>query len=574
MSIQGKNTKTRKDNDRGRRWIVFLLCALASPQIFHMIAESAKYELSLLLPLASYFYTEILCIAGSISILAAPMLFLRIRTAFWVLSPLVVWGCLETYHLFLYHHFITAGAIEAVLNTNLAEALGFTGHHIVVIVPLFVVICLSYIYATVIIVPDKFILSRLNKIFVIFTAISVVILLAVGQAIKNRWSKSAKITNPIGLKESVIYNISDTYPVHSIVTIYRFFESLIDQYRYETELKSFQFGAKRSATPNERSICVLIIGESSRYDHWGINGYSRNTTPRLSTTDGLISYKDVSATSCQTTTALRLMLTSATPATFTQSFKEKSLITAFREVGFSTFWISNQSRYDWPSNEASQRIALNIDWESEPKYDGALLPILQQAIRATSDDLFIVIHTMGSHFPYVKRYPPNYEVFTPSTRGLIAHVGDPAFKQESVNSYDNSILYTDHIVSEVIKTVAESNSIASVVYISDHGQALLDDARGLWGHGDSSMSKYILSIPLLIWLSPEYKNTFPEKTFNILNNREKKISTDNLFHTVLDINGLELKKLDKSKSIASDKLKEAIRYVYAKNQIFELKLIE
>ncbi len=58
-------------------------------------------------------------------------------------------------------------------------------------------------------------------------------------------------------------------------------------------LRSFRFNVHATANATERQIYVLIIGEASRADHWGLYGYSRDTTPQLSHEQDLVRFTDI-----------------------------------------------------------------------------------------------------------------------------------------------------------------------------------------------------------------------------------------------------------------------------------------
>src|SRR5699024_11121084 len=107
-------------------------------------------------------------------------------------------------------------------------------------------------------------------------------------------------------------------------------------------VKNFYFNSKRSRRMDKRQVYVLFIGESSRYDHWSINGYSRKTSPLLNKQSGLISFNNVCAAGGLTELSVPMLLTQATPDNYDLHNREKSIISLFQEAGFHTYWISNQ----------------------------------------------------------------------------------------------------------------------------------------------------------------------------------------------------------------------------------------
>ena len=169
----------------------------------------------------------------------------------------------------------------------------------------------------------------------------------------------------------------------------------------------------------------------------------------------------------------------------------------------------------------------------------------------------IVIHTLGSHFRYNARYPESFCRFTPSLHENTGYdVVSPSNKEVLVNSYDNSICYTDYVLNEIIRKVDDQKAVSAVVYLSDHAENLYDDTRNLAVHGNTEPSIYELHIPLFIWTSTAYRTVRPEKAEAIENHKEKKVSTSNLFHSFLDIAGIRYDGNNKEQSFASPEFRE------------------
>lgn len=129
-------------------------------------------------------------------------------------------------------------------------------------------------------------------------------------------------------------------------------------------------------------------------------------------------------------------------------------------------------------------------------------------MRSGADRKFISVHLRGGHWNYSRRYPEKFNVFRPSLDPDSDYqVGDESIRTEIINSYDNSILYTDFIVSELIGMLEEKGGHATPTYTADHGEDLLDDDRNLFAHG--RITKDSVEVPLLIWLSDSYAARFP-----------------------------------------------------------------
>lgn len=329
----------------------------------------------------------------------------------------------------------------------------------------------------------------------------------------------------------------------------------------ENKLRDFSFQAKQKKTLENQEIYVLIIGETARYKNFGINGYSRNTTPNLEKIKNLIAFSDVSATASITLKAIPLMLTNATATNYNQAFEQRSFLTAFKEAGFKTYWISNLHRFGKHdtnnsiyANEADFSF-YNKKLEANEKYklDETLLPILDSILALNEKKSLIVLHTLGSHYNYSKHYSAKFDVFQPSIKNKKIDRLKPKNRQAIINSYDNSILYTDFIVSEIIKKIQAKNATSLVWYLADHGENLFDDEQNLHLHGLTNY--YDLHIPMFIWQSDFYQKNYPKKSKHLKAHQYEKISSDNLFHSIIDLANISYLNQDLSFSLADSNFK-------------------
>ncbi len=107
----------------------------------------------------------------------------------------------------------------------------------------------------------------------------------------------------------------------------------------------------------------------------------------------------------------------------------------------------------------------------------------QKLISLTHENTLIILHMIGSHGPtYYKRYPSSQRIFTPDCqRSDIQN----CTHEELVNTYDNTIAYTDYVLSRIITelvVISESQDVkTSMIYVSDHGESLGES--GVYLHG-------------------------------------------------------------------------------------------
>lgn len=332
--------------------------------------------------------------------------------------------------------------------------------------------------------------------------------------------------------------------------------------------------------PNVRSVdaadaetpqlYVVVIGESSRRSHWSLYGYSRPTTPTLDQMrDQLVIFDDVSSNATITMYSVTLALTRATPSSWDVARHEKSLLTLLREGGYRVSWISNQEKFGFSENPVTSiageadSVSFNNDYVNDLTYQGPrdpfdtnLLARLDReldVLRASKQRAVIFLHMMGSHEAYDQRYPQSYDFFRTDSQ---PRTGLTPKQSRIIDTYDNSIRFTDHVLSSVIQRVAALNELAAVVYFSDHGERLFEsDEPTLSGHGFPQQSVAELEVPTLLWLSPAYIRQNPEALAALQKNTHKSTSLDSLFETVVDLTHLTYSARDANSSLFSPNLR-------------------
>jgi len=218
------------------------------------------------------------------------------------------------------------------------------------------------------------------------------------------------------------------------------------------------------------------------------------------------------APAVSTAQSVPLMITRK-PVASTELWGERSIVAAFREAGFGTWWISNQQTagiHDLQiasyAREAEHVVWANVtEFQSRGVEDGALLAPVRQALAAPNAQKFIVVHLMGSHFKYDERYPP-----------AAAYFKGAQGEQAQIDAYDNSIRFTDFVLDALMAQLDASGVPAVLVYASDHGQLIAGDATAgksfsLRWHGYGS--EWDVQASALVWaqgielgsLSPERK---------------------------------------------------------------------
>ncbi len=334
------------------------------------------------------------------------------------------------------------------------------------------------------------------------------------------------------------------------------------RYRAAQEARqSHHFGATTAAAWDAPPVIVLVIGESMRRRELGLYGYDRDTTPHLGTLDSLIVFTDAVTSSPVTQSAVKMLMTAATPETVLDH-AERSWIALAREVGYQTAWISNQDRTEGTetvliSEDAAEVVYTSHSYTASAQLDEDVLPEVDRVLGARRGPLAMVVHLMGSHEDYGLRYPARFRRFHGAAGRL--RTDDQAL----VDQYDDSVAYTDWVVSEVVARVEATGAPAVVAFVSDHGENLFDTSEGLRGHGMPIPTAAEVEVPLLVWTSPAFRAERPAMDAALRRNRTAPVSTPDLFYGFVDVLGTDWRGARPGRSVFSTAYRSEPRRVLA-----------
>jgi lipid A ethanolaminephosphotransferase len=298
--------------------------------------------------------------------------------------------------------------------------------------------------------------------------------------------------------------------------------------------------ARRTMPVHARPIVlVMVVGETARAANFQLAGYSRPTNPELSAQPGLIYFPDT--TSCGTATAISVpcMFSHLSRRAFDvdEAWRYTNVLDALHEAGLDVEWRDNNAgckgvcaritQIDYVGHKDSQLC------RDSYCYDEKMLEDLPARIDMLTRDTVIVLHQIGSHGPaYAERYPPEFEQFKPACHSNQLQRCTAA---GIVNAYDNTIVYTDHVLARTIEILrrASDRVDSMLLYVSDHGESLGEQGLYLHGLPYAFAPDTQKKVPMLMWLSSSYMVRSGTVLDCVKSQAAKSFSHDNIYHTML-----------------------------------------
>ncbi|MFP0735829.1 phosphoethanolamine transferase [Acinetobacter baumannii] len=290
-------------------------------------------------------------------------------------------------------------------------------------------------------------------------------------------------------------------------------------------------------------LMVLVVGETARAESFSLNGYAKNTNPELSKQD-ILNFSQVSSCGTATAVSVPCMFSGMPRADYDEQLAShrEGLLDIAKRAGYQVTWIDNNSGCKGACDRVEQYQIpedLKQKWCKDGEcLDGILIDSLKQYLSSIPKDdkrpRLVVLHQMGSHGPaYYKRAPEGYQPFKPTCDTNAIQGCSPA---ELLNSYDNTIVYTDHVLSQMINTLKEvSDYQTGLWYLSDHGESTGE--HGLYLHG----SPYAIApsqqthVPMIMWFSESWKQHNLAQVNCLSQQTKQKLSQDNLFPSLLSL---------------------------------------
>lgn len=301
-------------------------------------------------------------------------------------------------------------------------------------------------------------------------------------------------------------------------------------------------------------LLVLVLGETVRARNFGLDGYSRQTTPQLAAMNEVINFNDTRSCGTSTEVSVPCMFSPFGRHDYNESKirSHESLLKVLDRAGIATFWRDNQS--------GCKGVCAGLPFESvadrkDPGLcndtrcmDEILLSGLDKQFVVDGRDQVIVLHQLGNHGPaYFQRYPASFRKFTPTCDS--EELGN-CTQQQIINSYDNAVLYTDHFLASTIDFLKRQDAYdTGMIYVSDHGESLGE--KGLFLHGVpySIAPEEQTHVPMVMWMSPGLADSAKLDLACLRRESGNPGSHDNLFPSILGLMDVQTSAYDRSRDL-------------------------
>lgn len=406
------------------------------------------------------------------------------------------------YFINTYEVLITDKMMGNVFNTQYSEASGFFSLSAILYILLLGILPCIYIFT-----------RKINygtfKGFLRHIGISLALIITIALVNMQNWPWIDRNSTELG---SVLMPWSYT------INTFRYYSSVKKSNEKEIPLPDAVI------SNNSKDVCILIIGESARQDHFSLYGYERQTNPLMAKAGVTAIKADAAAT--YTTAGVRALLS------YKATNKLHEILPNYlNRTGVDVVWRTNNWGEPPVHIEEYHKVGKLKEMypDADDRYDGILLEGLKERIMSSEKDkVLIILHTNTSHGPtYNKKYPEEFEVFTPVCTTVEMSKAVP---QELMNAYDNSILYTDWLINNAIETLKGiPDRRGMILYVSDHGESLGENNLYMHGVPMSMAPKEQVEIPFITWTTdPKTKVKEVEKAGHY-----------HVFHSILNFLSIE-----------------------------------
>ena len=408
-------------------------------------------------------------------------------------------NAVAVYFINTYSVIIDESMIGNVLNTNYSESSSFFS------IKLVLYVVFLGILPSIFIIKAKIITVTVKK-FLVSISLTLLFLLTLAFANASNWlwiDKNSKTLGGLAMPWSYAVNIPLFY-------IHQFKKNEKEILLPDATIKD-----------NQKSVVILVIGESARSENFSLYGYPKNTNPLLSKTPN-VSHFNATSDATYTTAGVKSIVEHENTDELYEILPNYLYRNNVDVIWRTTNWGEPPVHIkNYQNREALMPNCKGDDCD----YDGILLSGLKEQILASKKNkILIVLHTSTSHGPtYSKKYPAKFEIFKPVCNSV--ELGNCSHT-ELVNAYDNTIVYTDYLLANVIEDLKQLQEYKSaMIFVSDHGESLGENNLYMHGLPRSIAPKQQYEIPFIVWTSDNSARQM----------KPNKILTQNyVFHSVLN----------------------------------------
>lgn len=408
-------------------------------------------------------------------------------------------NAVAVYFINTYSVIIDESMIGNVLNTNYSESSSFFS------IKLVLYVVFLGILPSIFIIKAKIITVTVKK-FLVSISLTLLFLLTLAFANASNWlwiDKNSKTLGGLAMPWSYAVNIPLFY-------IHQFKKNEKEILLPDATIKD-----------NQKSVVILVIGESARSENFSLYGYPKNTNPLLSKIPN-VSHFNATSDATYTTAGVKSIVEHENTDELYEILPNYLYRNNVDVIWRTTNWGEPPVHIkNYQNREALMPNCKGDDCD----YDGILLSGLKEQILASKKNkILIVLHTSTSHGPtYSKKYPAQFEIFKPVCNSV--ELGNCSHT-ELVNAYDNTIVYTDYLLANVIEDLKQLQEYKSaMIFVSDHGESLGENNLYMHGLPRSIAPKQQYEIPFIVWTSDNSARQM----------KPNKILTQNyVFHSVLN----------------------------------------
>ncbi len=287
-------------------------------------------------------------------------------------------------------------------------------------------------------------------------------------------------------------------------------------------------------------LLVVVLGETARSHNFSLNGYPRETNPELAHRP-VVSFSNVESCGTSTAVSVPCMFSLLTRSGYDEEKAnyQSNILDILQQAGVRVLWRENNSGCkgvcDRVPHESTEQFNAGQDCRTEECYDLQMLNGLQQWLAQQTGSTVIVLHQKGSHGPaYYKRVPDDYASFMPVCD---SNQLQSCSREAITNAYDNSIRYTDHLLSQVIDFLQQQGDRynTAMLYVSDHGESLGENNIYLHGMPWLVAPEEQKQVPLITWLSEEFQQSHRLPTSCLKSRQDQPLNHDYLSHSLLGL---------------------------------------